>query len=50
VCACSDYLSDDDHRATTGSAFIRKFIPGMCSVHFFVFFSFLKVSFLKSEI
>jgi hypothetical protein len=30
----SDYLSDDDHSVTTGSAFIRRFIPEICSVHF----------------
>jgi len=30
----SDYVSDDDHSVTTGSAFINRFIPEICSVHF----------------
>ena len=35
VCVYSDYLYDDDHSVTTGSAFIRRLIPEMCPVHFF---------------
>lgn len=30
----SDYLSDDDHIVTTGSAFIWRFIPERCPLHF----------------
>ena len=29
-------ISDDDHSETTGSVFIKRFIPVMCSVYFVV--------------
>ena len=45
----SDYLSDDDHSVTTGSAFIRRFIPEMCSVHFCFSFKFFDSFFLQKR-
>jgi hypothetical protein len=46
----SDFLSDDDHNVTTGSAFIEDLSQKWCHAHF-LFFSSLgsQVSFFKSE-